>query len=783
MPQFLFFPFYGPNRRSDLPVIELRLQFSDSEMGDFPEPSGELIRALKNAGVLENKDKFPAESSPGSRPVRYMELLTLTALRLQQRGGHKVTHWSLLKDRHDGRVTALVEHEDPATGMAAVKFASQLIADPKCVTRAAIEAFLKQARSRALSGETQAIIAALARRDIPWLHGDREPLEGKVMANRRIRANGLLLTGQGKHTEIIDGTFAVSRADRGMQDLLGDASLRRNVMAQCGLPVSDGKAEGPGTGQRHVLLVIGDSVMALSEHRDGEMHLYAAPHPGVAALAKTLSHRLGSFPLALHLHSPDLDRPLSESGGVARDFDLAPDLYALLAPLREGGQHLADACDRFVDWLHPGPGSSRITTVAITGTNGKTTTSQMVEHILRHTGQRPALVCTQGIFVNGRPVSEGDGSAFIGHARALSSKGIDSAVLETHHGGITVRGFAFDRCTVGVCLNVTAEHLADGEIETLEEMVEIKRALVERAEQAVVLNADNAGCRSMPPYLTAGRICWFSSKSSPEGEPADLELRVDPQKEKRRRGASSGHPDGTDPGYQPEILQCRIEWRNDEEWVVLHDRESEDLIKVKELPSTFGGAARFNLENAMAAISAAWLLGISPGAIRAAMREFGMSFQNTPGRLNHYTGLPFQAFIDFAHNPDGIRRLAEFAARLPVKGRRLLLLAAPGDRSDELVAGVARSAGLGFDHIVCRSYPNLRGRGRSEVPNLIAATLRAAGVAEENITIEPDAERAVDAILGMARPEDVVFLPLSRGEFSGLHERLKAMQQQNGAGP
>ena len=300
MPEFVFFPFYGPNRRSELPVIELRLRFSDAEVGGFPDTSGAIVQALKAANVLDQMDTLPAAKKPADRPVRYMELLTLTALRLQQRGGHQVTYHSLLEYGDNGRVIALLEHEDPTTGMAAVKLAAQLIVQPENTPRAAINGFLKQAHARALPGETRAIMAALKRRGIPWLHGDRDPLEGKIKTGRRVRRNGLLMTGQGEHSQIVDGSFAVSRADMGIRGLLSDARQRHAVMAQCGLPVSDAQAESVETGHRHLLLVIGDSVTALSEAADGKMQVHPSPHPEVVALGLRLSRRLGSFPLVLH---------------------------------------------------------------------------------------------------------------------------------------------------------------------------------------------------------------------------------------------------------------------------------------------------------------------------------------------------------------------------------------------------------------------------------------------------------------------------------------------------
>jgi len=220
-----------------------------------------------------------------------------------------------------------------------------------------------------------------------------------------------------------------------------------------------------------------------------------------------------------------------------------------------------------------------------------------------------------------------------------------------------------------------------------------------------------------------------------------------------------------------------LEPRDGREWVVIHDREHAiDLLPVAAMPCTFGGAARFILENAMAAMASCYLAGVPVADIRRAMQLFTMSHEHTPGRLNHYGGLPFTAVIDYAHNPDGVARLAEFARRLPVQGRRLLLLAAPGDRSDEIIGDMARAAAGHFDHYVCRSYPNTRGRAPDEVPAVLRSALLEAGVQGQAVTIEPAAEAAVDRILAMATGQDLVMLQLSHREFETMHARLQAMR-------
>jgi cyanophycin synthetase len=390
--------------------------------------------------------------------------------------------------------------------------------------------------------------------------------------------------------------------------------------------------------------------------------------------------------------------------------------------------------------------------VAVTGTNGKTTTSRMISHVMRQAGRKPGLVCTDGIFLDDRLVSPGDGSAFIGHARVLTSKLVDMAVLEAHHRGIAVRGFAFKDCDVAVCLNVTRDHLAEGEIETVEEMAEIKRALLERARKGAVLNADNPACLDMLGHLASARICLFSSSQDWKG----LSGRVGDK-----------------------VLLCLLEPRHDDPWVVIYEAgEQHDVMPVAAMPSSFDGAARFNVENAMAAIAASHLMGVALPDIRAAMQSFAMGFEGTPGRLNCYHDLPFSAVVDFAHNPDGVARLAEFARNLPVSGKRLILLAGPGSSSDEVIADMARAAAGQFDHFVCRSYPNTRGRAPEEVPHILRAALTQAGVPEASISTELDAAAAATRILNMAAPTDLVVLQLSRREFAPANAQLQAMRAQ-----
>jgi cyanophycin synthetase len=639
--------------------------------------------------------------------------------------------------------------------MAAVQLAIKLVSSTTAVPPADYRKFSEFALAHALPTETRVILKTLHARGIPYLQLEHEPLAGNLDIGFRVRRNGLISAGHGVNSRVLDGTFCQSRAGKECRALLRDPAARRALLERMGVARARDAAGIEAEGGLYCLLVINHQLRVIARQKDGGSQLVRDAHDSLAGMALGLSAMLGSAPIAIELRTKDIHRPLAFASGGVVDFDLAPNLHEILNDCQQGNELVDVAVGELLDWLFPRPEDSRIPIAAVTGTNGKTSTCRMIDHILRCAGYRPGLVCTDGIFLDGRPVSKGDGSAFIGHARVLSSKAVDAAVLESHHRGIAVRGFAYQQCNVAACLNVTNDHLVEGEIETVEEMAGIKRALLERATDGVVLNADDHHCLGMLPQLAPRRVSLFSSH---QGR-ADLA-----------------------PYEREEVVLWLLEERHGQEWVVVHDRlDTVELLPVAAMPCTFGGAARFCLENALAAMASCYLLGVALADIRRAMQLFTMGHEQTPGRLNRYDQLPFTAVIDYAHNPDGIARLAEFARRLPVAGRRLLLLAAPGDRSEEIIGDMARAAAGNFDHYVCRSYPNTRGRAPDEIPEVLRSALLQAGVPSQAVTIEPGAEAATDRILGMAAPHDLVILQLSSREFEAMHAHLLALRSGNRA--
>lgn len=562
-----------------------------------------------------------------------------------------------------------------------------------------------------------------------------------------IRPNGRLIVGYGQHHEVLDGTFCISRLGAALRPLLNQPRQRRAILAQSGLPLADPEAR-QAAGNHYRLLLINGKARLIRQGKSVRIEAPGSLHQDTLDAAIKLSRRIGLAPLSLSLLSEDPSRPLTGNGSGVTDFDIAPKLDELLPSGPNETGALRSAVADLVDWLAAEPSRLRLPIASVTGTNGKTSTSRMIAHILGTAGYRPGLVCTDGTFVNGKKIQEGDASAFIGHARVLTNKSIDAAVLESHHRGIAVRGFVFEQCDVAVCLNVTADHLAEGQIETLEEMIAVKRALVERG-RAVVLNADNPGCISMIPHLSTKRLCLYSSSRS--------------AKELEDIGAAR--------------LLCTTEVISGIEWVLIHDAGKVlQVLPVSDIPCSFNGAARFLLENAQAAMSAAYLMGVPLAQIASAMKSFEMNFESAPGRLSVYRDLPFTVIVDYAHNPDGIARLAEFTDSFPVTGRRLMLIAGTGSRTDDTIVKCAQAAAGHYDHFVCRSYPNLRGRQLGEVPAIVQAALLDAGVPESSISHYTDALQARQAILDMAEADDLVVLQLSSNEFAPVHQQLSALR-------
>jgi UDP-N-acetylmuramyl tripeptide synthase len=739
MPEALFFPYFGPGRRSDLKVIEIRLDFSHSELDQFPQQVPRIQRALANAGILAGSlDSIDGRPGHCSRND-YAALLARTALLFQQASGHEVEHCQVVIEPETDRCIALLEYEHPGVGMEAVKLAIALFSGKVASLEQAWRSFAAFARERKLPVETRAIMRIARQRDIPVYQMDHEPFSDHMKAGFHLRPNGLLMLGHGASTSFLDGTYCLNRSGERLNALLKNPAQRKALLQGLGYPTAACATEPGNVGAFH-FLVVNRNLHVLEEKPGGEL----TPVPGEVHgefrdMALKIAQRVGNGPVVIGVGASDIARPFAQSGGHIKDFDLAPDLGRLCGSDVASGM-LDVAVGDLVDWLFPVPRAARMPIIAVTGTNGKTTTSRMLNTIMRAAGQHPGLVCTDGIYVDNRQISRQDASSFIGHARVLTNSAVNVAVLEAHHRGIAIRGFAFDYCDVGVCLNVTHEHIKKGEIESVEEMATIKRAVLERARHAAVLFADDEHCMAMPGFIRAEKVCLVSLQ----------------------RGA--GQLRGL---FEDERgCFCVLETIADQAWIVLYDLGTRlPIMPVADIPATFDGAARFNVSNAMHAIAAAFFAGVDIPLIATGMRTFRSDQDNSPGRMNVYENLPFRIIIDFAHNPDGIAKVCEFIDQQQVEGRKLIAFAGMAKRSDDNNRRMAQAAAGHFDFYFCKDYAPSESAKQRLVAGFMRQVLIEEGIPAHQTTVLKYGREDMYRIFDACRPGDLLLLLLGHVEI------------------
>ncbi len=416
-------------------------------------------------------------------------------------------------------------------------------------------------------------------------------------------------------------------------------------------------------------------------------------------------------------------------GGGICEVNAAPGFRMHVAP-SEGTPR--DAAGPVIDMLFPQGANARVPIAAVTGTNGKTTTARMLAHITKMAGYTPGLTTTDGVYIDGQRTVEGDMTGPVSARMVLSDPQIDIAILETARGGLVRAGMGVSEVNVGAVLNVQSDHLGMKGIDTLEQLAEVKRIVVEVAKDCAVLNADDPNVLKMSGYTDAKMICYVTLN------PSHGLVR-----EHIRAGGRA----------------CALEDGINGQMITLYDKGSHiPLLWTHLIPATMEGRALHNVQNAMFAAAMAFSLGIKLDAIRQGLRTFDTTFFQAPGRMNVFNEHPFKVLFDYGHNAHAVSVMADLAQRLDVTGRRIVVLAGPGDRRDEDLIAIANAVAGRFDHYICRRDDGLRGRDGDEVPRIQARALKDKGVPDSAISIIPDEQLAIDAALRMGQPGDLMLI-------------------------
>ena len=445
-------------------------------------------------------------------------------------------------------------------------------------------------------------------------------------------------------------------------------------------------------------------------------------HPENVFLFERIARIIGLDVAGVDVIATNVSEPLSESGGGIIEVNAAPGFRMHLSPSEGIGRNVAE---HVLDMLFPPHTPARIPIVAVTGTNGKTTTTRLIAHILKGSGLTVGFTTTDGTYIQNQQIVRGDNTGPVSAQLVLKDPTVQVAVLETARGGIIRSGLGFDYCDIGVVTNIAADHLGLKDVNTLEDLARVK-AVVPRAVSKkgyAILNAEDEHVYKMKE-LVDGHCVYFSMD----------ENNANIQRQARRGRISCVFENG-----YVTILKGK--------WKVR-------IEKVANIPLTYGGRAEFMIPNVLAATLACFVHGVSLEDIRNGLATFNAGTAQTPGRLNFIEVGDATVLMDYAHNPAGIRGLANFIGKLPYK-YRTCVLNGTGDRRDDDIREFAKIAADTFDRIVIRAGHYLRGRTEEE----LIAMLQEGIAQSENkpqVRVIADSRTAIHHAIKHARKGELV---------------------------
>ncbi|MCI1753046.1 MAG: cyanophycin synthetase [Flavobacteriales bacterium] len=434
-------------------------------------------------------------------------------------------------------------------------------------------------------------------------------------------------------------------------------------------------------------------------------------------MAERISRIIDLDICGIDIMTDDITVPLSENGAVL-EVNAAPGFRMHLDPTTGLGRNVAEPV---VDMLFPPGAPSRIPIIAVTGTNGKTTTTRLIAHIMRSHGNKVGMTCSDGVYIMNRLLMQGDCTGPVSAQFVLKDPLVDMAVLETARGGMVRSGLGFESCDVGICTNVAADHLGLKDINTLEDLASVKSTVPRsvRRDGYAILNADDELVMAMRKQCDC-KIALFS---------LDENNRLIRQHCKLG-GLAAVYENGF-------ITISKGEWKL-------------RIEKAVNVPLTLGGKAVFNIQNILPAVLAAYVQGVKMEELKEALSTFVPSPAQTPGRLNLFQFKKFQVVVDYAHNPHGFEALGRFLSKVP-DSPKVGVIAGVGDRRDEDTVTLGRLSAQMFDEIIIRQDRNLRGKSDDDIIALMMKGIHEIDP-KKKVTIIKKEDEAIRHAISTAKP-------------------------------
>ncbi len=467
-------------------------------------------------------------------------------------------------------------------------------------------------------------------------------------------------------------------------------------------------------------------------------------HPENRALAETVAKAIGLKVADITFVTPDISYSWREIGGAVCAINPVPEL----GPYITNGKDPEQVAFPIIDSMFPPGRKVRIPTAAVTGSNGKTTTCYMLSSILEKAGHTVGLSCSNGVYMNGELMRPEEASFGLKAQELLLDPRIESGVFEMARGGVSKYGCYINESDVVAVININTDHVGEYGTESFEKLVAAKTLVAKLARNTLVLNADDPIVLGMRGNSRAKEIVLVTTR--PDNPEVESHL------------VAGGI-----------VISLREEGKSLPVFK-RHGEQEQRIMDLAEVPATFNGAARHNVQNSLFAIAIADAMGINHGNMRDALSQFAMSWERTPGRLNFFPGLPFQVILDYAHNPDGFSNILQFLNQSPVPGKRTLIYASTR-RTESISIAIGKMAAECFDQIICCATKEGKGKSPSQLLDEHVNGLVEAGVPQGKILTIYDHIDAVEHAMQRAEPGDQILILHKRNRKEIIWRKIEAI--------